>query len=449
VSCLSANGQSCAGLKASGSLFATEVYALEHLGRHLIHAPLLETTLLVNPAMAALVQRLRRAQAGEVGEQERRALEPLRALGLLGAERVPVPRAEIEEAPTEVTLLLTERCNLRCTYCYARGGEGGRTMPWPVARAAVRQVMANALRRGEPGVAVHFHGGGEVSQAWGLLRRIRREAAEQAEANHLRVHFSAGLNGVMSAKRAREASTMLDDATLSMDGVPEVHDRQRPCRGGRPTSALVLRTFGVLDAASLSYGIRVTVTPEATDRLPESVDFLCRHSAAHAIQVEPVYPHGRHEGRQVPDPTAFVTRYREAKAVARRHDRALRYSGARYPEVSDVFCRAVTGAYAVNPAGVVTSCFEAADERDPRSAAFVYGRYDPARDDFDLDAERRRGLLAFTVRNRPGCQDCLCKYHCAGDCAYKASGRAGEMRCIINRELTKDLILEALGEMVP
>jgi uncharacterized protein len=310
-------------------------------------------------------------------------------------------------------------------------------------------VVRNAVRHGEPTIAVHFHGGGEVTQVWDLLRRIHHEALAQAAAHGLEAHFSAGLNGVMSTKRTREAVALLDDATLSMDGLPEVHDRQRPSRSGRPTSTVVLRTFRLLDAADFPYGIRVTVTPEAVDHLPAGVDFLCRHSAAQLIQVEPVYPHGRHEGGPIPDPWAFIAHFRAARAVAIAHGRTLRYSGARHPDVTDVFCRAVTGAFAVNPAGLVTSCFEAADEREPRSEAFIYGRYDPTDANFAIDAGRRRDLLRFAVQGRPGCQDCLCKYHCAGDCAYKAVGAASEVRCIINRELTKDLILEALGESAP
>ncbi len=53
-------------------------------------------------------------------------------------------------------------------------------MPFPVARAALRRIVANAVATGEREITVHFHGGGEVTMVWDLLKRIAAEARRLA-----------------------------------------------------------------------------------------------------------------------------------------------------------------------------------------------------------------------------------------------------------------------------
>lgn len=418
----------------------TQTFLFAHRGHHVLYAPLLQTALLINRAMAELI-------GGSIDSRKPAARDTqrlLRELGLYGRAAPQPPRSAVDERPTAVSLLVTERCNLRCLYCYANGGQGRRTMPFELARAAVDQVIRNALERGAADVSVHFHGGGEITQAWPLVRRIHRYASNQAGRRGLRVEFSAGLNGVMSTRRARELADLLDEATISIDGLPAIHNAQRPTAGGRATARIVLRNLARFDELGFRYGLRMTALPSGIDRLPESVEFLCRHSQARLVQVEPVYPHGRYRHGPALSPERFVRRFRAARLVARQQQRELRYSGARYPHITDVFCQAVTGAFAVNPAGFVTSCYEASDERDAKSAAFIYGRYDRQERHFAIDHAARARLRRFSVSQRPDCIDCLCRYHCAGDCAYKRLSRVESPRCIINRELTKDLILEDL-----
>lgn len=421
----------------------SETFVCEHRGRHLIHIPLLDTTLLANRSMADLFRRLQTDPRAPLDPEQSAALCELERLGLVNGPAPTPPLSRLQQVPTEVALFLTEHCNLRCTYCYARGGEGRRTMSFPVARAALRRIVANAVAIGARGITVHFHGGGEVTMVWDLLKRIAAEARRLAGSEGMAVRFTAGLNGVMSRRRALESVQLLDDATVSMDGIPRVHDRNRPTREGRPTSWIIERNLRLFDAENFSYGIRVTVLPDDVHVLPQGIDYLCRKSAAALIQAEPVYPLGRYEDGREPDPWAFIHAFRAARKVAEGYGRTLKYSGARFPQVTDVFCQAVTGAFAVMPGGGVSSCFEAREE----DSAFIYGAYDPVQDDFRIDQRRHRSQLDFAVHHRVSCRECIAKYHCAGDCAMKAQpGRQDTTRCVINRELTKDLILESMEE---
>jgi len=43
----------------------------------------------------------------------------------------------IEEKPALLTLSTTGDCNLRCSYCYARGGESSASMSWITGKRAI------------------------------------------------------------------------------------------------------------------------------------------------------------------------------------------------------------------------------------------------------------------------------------------------------------------------
>ena len=63
-----------------------------------------------------------------------------------------------------------------------------------------------------------------------------------------------------------------------------------------------------------------------------------------------------------------------------------------------------------------------------------------------------KNLRAQAVQNRACCQGCFAKWTCAGDCYHKSvdlHGEGGEFagagRCLVTRELTKDLILTRIA----
>jgi uncharacterized protein len=120
--------------------------------------------------------------------------------------------------------------------------------------------------------------------------------------------------------------------------------------------------------------------------------------------------------------------------------------------LTNVFCKACGDSAVVTPSGDVTSCYEVADAKDPLAQVFFFGRYDSQTRSFAVDEQRRARLFGLSVLDKPCCQDCFCKWHCAGDCPAKVlhAKSAGTQdlpdRCLINRELTKDQLVAALAK---
>ena len=245
----------------------------------------------------------------------------------------------------------------------------------------------------------------------------------------------------------------IDNATVSLDGLPEVHDAQRPLVTGKASFPVVAAALHRMDEAGYRYGLRATVTRASLDRLVDSVEFICRTFQARMIHLEPVFEVGRARDNELefPDPHRFVAAFRASREVAASYGRELKYSGARFGTVTNKFCQACDDLLAVSPDGDVSACYEVGDLDDPRAGTFFYGRIDPTTGEIEIDEGKLRRLRTLTVENKASCADCFCRWTCAGECAAKLAlvGDAwtpdGSPRCTVNRELTLDQMRDYLA----
>jgi uncharacterized protein len=416
----------------------------------LIYRPLARLAFAGNRAMAGLARAMaldgQDAMGAECPPEARAFLE---SIGFLEPDPPPPAARDLDYRPVNVVLLLTNRCSLRCTYCYASAGEGaGHTMSPTLARAAIDCVLANARNLERPSFELTFHGGGEPVMAWETLT----QAVLHARSRDLPARITAVSNGIWSDGQREWIVDHLDRVTISCDGASATQDRQRPFPSGQSSSQAVMRTLRGLDRVGYDYGIRMTALAPWRGRLAADVRFLCQETGCRSIQVEPAYNTGR--GVYRPPSAAegedFVAGFLEAHEVARRAGRRLTYSGARPWLLTTSFCSAPYHSLVVNAAGELVTCYEVTDEGHPLAVACTFGRLEGSR--AVVDEGRRRALLERLEARRRGCHDCLCYWHCAGDCHVKAlypgaDATPGEStRCRVNRDITLELLLMRVAE---
>jgi len=415
----------------------------------LLYVPLQGLVLEVN---AEYITQFRRALAGD---RAAAAVIGLSSEELARFSGVPEAMSSVlsptwpgEFEPTSVTLFLTHKCTLRCTYCYCDGGVG-RDMPWPVLERACRFTLENAKCLGRD-LRVAFHGG-DVGACWPLFVRAVEFIEEVAASVGVRHRFSIGTNGYYTAEQAAYLAAHIHDATVSIDGVASVHDACRVTASGGPSLERVLDTVRIFEREGVGYAIRMTVTAGSVERLVGSVAFLCQHTQACTIRAEPMYVRGRALALALmpPEPDEFVAAFREASAVARSFGRRLTYSGARIEAGAAAFCSYPRPTFGVTPDGDLTCCYEVLHPDDPLREEFFYGHIEPDGSAIVVDAARVDAIREGAARRRAGCAECLCVYSCAGDCAAKIDG-AGDRgptraRCEITRTLVADLLRSALA----
>jgi uncharacterized protein len=414
----------------------------------LVYRPLARLAFAGNRALAGLAQSLA-GKHGPVAACPPDVYSFLEATGFLEPDPPPPPPREADYCPANAVLLLTNRCSLRCVYCYAGAGEvAGESMSPALALAAVDCVHANAHRRERPSFELTFHGGGEPVMAWETLV----QATDHARSRNLPARITAVSNGVWSEGQRQWIVDHLDRVTISCDGAPATQDRQRPFPSGQGSSGAVMRTLRGLDRVGYDYGIRMTAVAPWRGRLAADVRFLCEETGCRSIQVEPAYNTGRgvYHPPSVAEGDDFVAGFLEAHDVVRRAGRRLTYSGARPWLLTNSFCSAPYDSLVVNPAGELVTCYEVTDRDHPLARACTIGTLEGSR--AVVDEGRRRVLLARLEARREGCRDCLCYWHCAGDCHVKAlypgaeAGPGESIRCRVNRAITLELLLLRLAE---
>ena len=307
-----------------------------------------------------------------------------------------------------------------------------------MARRGIRFVARNARRRKLKAFRVDYHGGGEPTVLWRVMTKSFAYAQDVAARLGLSVAGSLTTNGVLSDSQIDWITSQMEGATVSMDGPPEIHDANRLTVLGQGSSQRVLHTMRRFDEAGFHYGIRITLTAEHVAALPASVGFLCRHSRAARIQVEPSYALGRGCGSESPDPDGFLSAFRAARRRAKSLGRQLVYATARVDVLSNHFCGATGENFALSPSGGVSACHEVFDKGQQWANKFFYGA-EAGRGGYAFDVKGLAALRRESVEHREWCRDCYARWHCSGDCYHRVLSEIGETefagtpRCHITR----------------
>src|ERR1700742_2512173 len=163
-----------------------------------------------------------------------------------------------------LSLAIAQKCNLGCTYCYAQQGEFGgaaKNMEQAEALRAVNLLIGNA----EPGAKLNLSFlGGEPLVNRKVLRAATEHALGLARDRDARVTFSITTNGtLLTEDDGRFFEQHGFAVTVSLDGPQEVHDAQRPYKGGAGSYDAIMKRIAPLLKMQhrMQVSARVTVTP--------------------------------------------------------------------------------------------------------------------------------------------------------------------------------------------
>lgn len=180
----------------------------------------------------------------------------------------------------KLTLVLTHQCDLACAYCYS-GRKFARSMEPHLGQRAIDRALDGLAP--DQTLTLGFFGG-EPLLAWPLARDLSRYARARARARGVRLALQLTTNGTHLSPDLLDQALLLGvDVTVSMDGLPAVHDAARPTRGGRPSSAAALAAIDLLRRRSATFQVNMVVRPEGLPHLADGARFLADRGAAHLL----------------------------------------------------------------------------------------------------------------------------------------------------------------------
>ena len=168
------------------------------------------------------------------------------------------------------TICVTQRCNLRCSYCYI--GKNASTMDAGIAAAVVDWMFARTADEETVDVGLF---GGEPLLAFDVVRRIVGLIESHPRFDRRRIVLSVISNGtIFSEEIAHFLGEHGIHYCLSFDGLPEVQNRFRRFADGRPSADVVEQNARAALAAFEWVPVNAVYRPETFRRLPESIRYL-------------------------------------------------------------------------------------------------------------------------------------------------------------------------------
>jgi uncharacterized protein len=169
----------------------------------------------------------------------------------------------------DLTLILTEDCNLRCTYCYQKQFRPV-AMPVETGVAAVRQSLAH----GCDSLALTFFGGEPLLQADNLLAVLEAARHEERRAG-VPLTAKVPTNGLLLTEDfLREAARLGLFVSLSFDGIQPAQDAGRIRLDGGGSFADAERALSLLLRWGKPFGVYSVITPANVRHLAESRRYL-------------------------------------------------------------------------------------------------------------------------------------------------------------------------------
>lgn len=313
--------------------------------------------------------------------------------------------------PTSVTFLMTTRCNLHCTYCYAYNN-CNRDLSFITAKTTVDYLINNAITSGLNKITVRFHGLGEPTQNFDVLKEIVEYTKRECSNRLLLVVFHITSNGVMNDEQRDYIQKNFDFVTLSIDGTKPYQNTQRPLLNGDSfyESTKTLNTFK--DKKNIL--IRTTVTNFNLENLDEWCEFLYKNGIRF-VNIEPVSICGNCLNSGVTDlDNSFCSVFEN---LCRKYeDMKITYSC--FKRSSRPFhCGAFGDNMVVTPFDDISTCYECFDVADKSQSLFIIGKIQNGKVEIYDDKVHLLNETCLKLRNE--CSNCYAQTFCNGSCLSK------------------------------
>lgn len=356
-----------------------------------------------------------------LNKEEMITAQEMVSIGLLVSSNLePQPPLSQQSTYLASWLHITDRCNLRCAYCYLPHKKEDMSLKTGMAaiHAVFREAKANHYQR----VKLKY-AGGEPLLRFPFIVELHQYAQQLADEANLGLDAVILSNGTLLNDKIIASMQELGlRLMISLDGVGEWHDVQRPYVGGRGTFSDVASSVDL----ALSYGlvpdISITVSGRNAEGLPEIMAWVLERDLPFSLNFYRQNDFSvSHEDLKLEE-EKIMNGMLAAFAVIEQNlpSRSLLASLTDRANlaVPHIKTCSVGDSYLVfNQHGEVAKC----QMQTNQTIADVH-----TENLLDVVRNDKKGIQNISVEEKEGCRDCEWKYWCAGGCpleTYRATGR--------------------------
>lgn len=316
-------------------------------------------------------------------------------------------------------LHVTNRCNLACSYCYVQKND--ESMTTATGHVAIDALVRSALAYQYSAIKLKY-AGGEAALVLDTVFDLHDYAVRRCESSGLKLRAVLLSNGLgllgkdLVGLQARGIRVM-----VSLDGLDDAHDRQRPSHSGQSTVHKVLAAIEALQEAGISPHLSITVTAQNCARLDRIVHYAINRGLSFSFNLCRAHTSVHENAVLQGSPERLICGLRQAfQVIGERLPRSsvvgtiLDRGHLLAPHTSA--CGVGQDYIVIDHNGAISKCHMVMD------AAVAH-----ISDDQPLQMLRQSSVGPHNppVTSKVGCQSCQWRYFCTGGCpleTYRSTG---------------------------
>lgn len=344
----------------------------------------------------------------------------------------PVQHNDIDIHNTCV-ILLTQQCNLQCSYCYAKASRSNATLTKENVKVLVDRILSNQPQDRK---IISFIGGGEPTLNWELLTWSINYIRENQK--HKNVTISVTTNGtLLNEERIIWLKQHNVNIGLSYDILPEIQNRIRVYKNGEGSYEKIDEIIKLLHKHDMYFRIRATITNDSVELMPQMIEFIRDNYPyiAH-VQLEPVQDIEQNTKIYY---EKFIENFSKAYDIGKLCGIEVYNMITHSVGITKAqFCR---GEFCLTPEGKIIACQRFSSDKDELFPKFVYGKIENEK--VCIDNVAYKNVNKMYSSKIAQCDSCFAKYNCAGMCTAVRT-ELSEKQISAYCDFTKKLIKQKL-----
>lgn len=189
----------------------------------------------------------------------------------------------VKKSNFPVTVLTTYACNFKCVYCFQESSRVNARMDAATAGRVMRWIKKRLERFGYEQLYVVFYGGEPLVNK-PVLEKIAGHMKGWCERRGIRFKFMLQTNGYLMTPECidRYLKLGLDQVRISVDGVGEEHDRNRPLRNGGGTFDRIMDNIAAC-ADKVTIGISTSYDRGDVGKIERLLDYFDERELLHKL----------------------------------------------------------------------------------------------------------------------------------------------------------------------
>lgn len=348
-----------------------------------------------------------------------------------------IPQGKDIQIGSNLTIILSQLCNLACSYCYAQKSRSKEILSRDKLQKTIDYILQD---RSSENKRFSFIGGGEPTLTWDLLEwAIKYIYSSKKEGQ--KIHCSIITNGTLLTderiKFLREYGIYVG---ISFDILPDIQNAQRRYAYSE------LKSFDAIHEVVYKLykynvncnGFRSTITKRNVHLMVDMVNFVAEnYKNIKYLNFEQVTDIDNNDKEFFEN---YVENFFKARKIGKVYGIEVYNSISKSVDtLKQKFC---SREFCLTPTGDIVSCHRISSNKERNFSSFCIGNVN---DQVNINSLQVDKVLNVIKAQKLECEKCFAKWHCAGGCISE--------RLLLSKEqqsdkcnFTKNIIIRILEE---